>query len=268
MLRRLFFVFILLFWMAMNFLLWRQEVVGIQLGGSAIDPEIVLQKILEAPDDSSLEVRHHQERIGFLRWKPTVEEAFDPASNNTQVIAPEGIVNRTLGYYVNIDSRLRIPEWKQQFRLFSRLSLHADRSWRDFNINFGYAASHMAINASEDSPILTVEIDDGENQRNLQIPLRDMTSTLALLSGMSPGAGSFLADLNQRLPTGDFEKTTFQWEASSGIMDVGHANLRVYRLRTNLPGGLPVKITVSRVGEILLVELPDQIRMINEVLNY
>ena len=64
---RFLFLFITLFWLTMNFLLWRSEFGGHQKVGSAVSLDVVVEKILTAPDASSLEVYHHGNKIGFCR---------------------------------------------------------------------------------------------------------------------------------------------------------------------------------------------------------
>jgi hypothetical protein len=49
-------------------------------------------------------------------------------------------------------------------------------------------------------------------------------------------------------------------------MDVRHASVRAYRLKTRILDRYDIVIFVSRVGEILRVELPDEIVLTNDQL--
>ena len=71
---RLVFPLIALFWVVMNFLLWRSEFGGRGEIGGAVPVEVVWNKILTAPDDSALEVSHRGTKIGYFRWRANVGE--------------------------------------------------------------------------------------------------------------------------------------------------------------------------------------------------
>ena len=54
-----------------------------------------------------------------------------------------------------------------------------------------------------------------------------------------------------------------RWEARQDWLKIGHARLRVYRLEARLPGERKIVVIVSRVGEILRVQLPNEIQLLN-----
>src|SRR5258708_25535382 len=59
---------ITLFWLTMNYLLWRSEFGGRGETGSAVPVETIWRKILTAPDNSSLEIIHQGTKLGYCRW--------------------------------------------------------------------------------------------------------------------------------------------------------------------------------------------------------
>ena len=65
MFQRLLFLGIVAFFASMNVLLWRMEFGGSSRFGSPVPVEAVVERILTAPDDSSLEIRRNGERIGY-----------------------------------------------------------------------------------------------------------------------------------------------------------------------------------------------------------
>ena len=73
---RLTFIAITLFWVVMNILLWRSEF-GAGRAGSPVPVAAVWQKILTAPDNSSLTVIYKGRKIGFggLSVKPFPRDA-------------------------------------------------------------------------------------------------------------------------------------------------------------------------------------------------
>ena len=66
MIPRLTFFFITVFWVTMNTLLWRAEFGSARNEGSAVPLEMVWQKILTAPDNSSLNLFYEGRKVGFL----------------------------------------------------------------------------------------------------------------------------------------------------------------------------------------------------------
>ena len=56
------------------------------------------------------------------------------------------------------------------------------------------------------------------------------------------------------------------WEARNDWLEIGHAQVRVYRLRAQLLDRYQIVVIVSRVGEIMRVELPDGLLLMNEAL--
>jgi hypothetical protein len=57
-----------------------------------------------------------------------------------------------------------------------------------------------------------------------------------------------------------------KWEAHREWLRIGQNRVRVYRLEARLLDRHRIIVLVSRVGEILRVELPGELRLINDVL--
>ena len=57
-----------------------------------------------------------------------------------------------------------------------------------------------------------------------------------------------------------------RWEARNDWLKIGHSQVRVYRLHTRLLDRYQAVVVVSRVGEILRVELPNGLLLVNEAL--
>ena len=83
MFNRVYFPLIALFWIVMNTLLWRAEFGGGREFGSAVSPEVVWQKILTAPDDSTLEISLKEKKIGYCRWSANAGEATTRPGSTT-----------------------------------------------------------------------------------------------------------------------------------------------------------------------------------------
>jgi len=62
------------------------------------------------------------------------------------------------------------------------------------------------------------------------------------------------------------EATKLNWEARNDWLTMGNARIRVYRLTLKLLDRYEIGVLVSRVGEILRVELPEGVLLVNEAL--
>lgn len=265
MLRRLFFFGLLGFWVAMNYLLWRHEVVGLDLG-SPIDPEIVVQKILEAPDDSSLEIKHRDRRLGFCRWRPAINQL--PAPPDSGEFAPEGIVNERLGYSLSLDGRFHVNPEVEQFHLNFSLDLDNEKTWRNVVLKFGLRRQSVELYANAATETVAVDVTDGDSRQSWSLAFSEILNLESVLSRIQWGGTNPLMGLGELISLKDLKQAVPRWEAWIGWLDVGHARMRVYRLRTRLLNRYEVTATISRVGEILMVELPNDVVLINEVLSH
>jgi Flp pilus assembly CpaE family ATPase len=55
-------------------------------------------------------------------------------------------------------------------------------------------------------------------------------------------------------------------DARSDWMQIGRSRVRVYRLSARLPGQLEVIAFVSRAGELLKIQLPDRLQLVNDAI--
>ena len=93
MFNRLYFPLITLFWIVMNVLLWRAEFGGGREFGSAVSTEVVWQKILTAPDDSTLEISLNGKKIGYCRWGANAGRNWPRAGSPAKIICRKGWSN-------------------------------------------------------------------------------------------------------------------------------------------------------------------------------
>jgi hypothetical protein len=83
------------------------------------------------------------------------------------------------------------------------------------------------------------------------------TFALSLLSSMG---------LSSQLPAGLNAGLGLKWEGRRDSVLIAHSAVRAYRLETLLLDRYRIAIFVSRVGEILRVELPDEVVLVNDQL--
>lgn len=269
--RRLAFLAITVFFLTMNVLLWRSEFRA-QGEGNPVPLAAVWERILRAPDDSDLEIFHQKRKVGHLRWAANAGETSTTNAPSANDDLQEGMVRKVSGYTIDIlDGRLDLGEDRKRVRFTMNTTFDTNHQWLTFNLQFIQRPAALDVNASATNQTVTVAYRQGEESvaRTLTFAqLRDPARLLQELAGPVPlglltggllgglgggGAGTELATLPalQKLSLG------LQWDSRQDWLKVGSAKLRCYRLHTRLLEKHQAVIYISRVGEILRVELPD-----------
>ena len=83
---RIYFLTVVAFWLVMNALLLRSQWGAHSRIGSAVPPEVVWEKILSAPDTSSLDIYEHSNKVGICHWVANV--------GNSPFASTAGLMNK------------------------------------------------------------------------------------------------------------------------------------------------------------------------------
>src|SRR5690349_19597646 len=121
MLSRATLIVLTLFWVAMNVLLWRAEYGGRGSAGGSVRGGMVWQKMLTAPDSSSLTVLHHGEKIGFCHWLTSVGEELSRLNEGD--VPAEGLAGRVRAYRLHLEGNLALEDFGGRVRFESNLKL-------------------------------------------------------------------------------------------------------------------------------------------------
>ncbi len=269
--RRVAFLAITAFFITMNVLLWRSEFRA-QGEGAPVPLASVWERILRAPDDSDLEVFHQKKKIGHLRWAANAGESASTNAPSVNDDLQEGMVRKVSGYTIDIlDGRLDLGGDRKRIRFTMNTTFNPNHQWQTFNLQFSQRPAMLDLNASATNETLTLAYRHGEElvSRTLTFAqLRDPARLLQELAGPVPlglltggllggaGGGGPGAEL-AALPALQKFSLGLQWDSRQDWLKVGSAKLRCYRLHTRLLEKHQAVIYVSRVGEILRVELPD-----------
>ena len=272
MLRRAAFLAITAFFVTMNVLLWRSEFRA-QGEGAPVPLANVWAKILRAPDDSDLEIFYQRRKVGHLRWAANAGETATTNAVSANEELQEGMVRKVGGYSIDIqDGRLDLPENKRRVRFTMNTTFTTNHQWQNFTVQLAQRPTSLELTASATNETVTVGFRDGDEAVNRTFTfaqLRDPAKLLqeaagpiplGLLTGGLLGAGTpELAALPalQKLSLG------VQWDSRQDWLKVGSAKLRCYRLQTRLLEKHTVTVYISRVGEILRVELPNDLVLQN-----
>ena len=266
--RRAAFFLITAFWLTMNVLLWKSEFHRDGEPGSVIPVAVVWQKILTAPDDSTLEIFHRKKQLGSCRWSPNIKEAAATGKVSNEQFQPEGMVRQLTGYTIDImEGRLDLGEGIKRIRFNTGTRFATNHEWREFTLMVGQKPVTLELKADAQTEKLDVSLQagaDGLKQSFTFAELREPEKLLARIGGVLPVemlAGVLVGE--QGFPQWKQLAPELRWEARQDWLKIGHARLRVYRLEARLPGERKIVVIVSRVGEILRVQLPNEIQLLN-----
>ncbi len=272
MLKRLWFPTVALFWAVMNALLWRAEFGPRPEGGIPVSPELVWERVLTAPDDSTLDIFQDSRKVGWIRWIPQVEEG--PVPDGGELLstnAPEGRVTRVGGYTVIYEGNLAAPDSPRRYRFSGRLEFDARKQWQAFSLRLILRPQVWELRADAREQAVTFRIGEGEDgaaweQRFTFAELAQPEALLATL-GLPLPAGWSRARWSPELAAGLRPPAGgVAWDTRSDWLQIGSARSRVFRVSARLLDRYEVRLVLSRVGEILRVELPRKITLISDAL--
>jgi hypothetical protein len=259
---------ITIFFVTMNVLLWRAEFGEDRENGTPIPVGVVWQKILTAPDDSTLEIYRSRKKVGYCRWVANVGEELATGKVAVEETQPEGMVKTLKGYSVEFEGNLIVAEPTSRLRFALHLEFSTNMNWQSFTTRLGMRPNNLEIKSSAASERVRFTFENDiehwdrefayDELRNPQKLLEEFG--VALLPGLLP---SFSQSTNMaRLNMG------LEWKASNSWLKMGHSQVRVYRLQARLFDRYQAVVVVSRVGELLRVELPFDLLLVNDAISH
>ena len=267
MIARIALIVVTAFWVTMNVLLWRAEYGQHGSAGSSVPAEVVWRKILTAPDSSSLTILHHGKKVGFCHWLTSIGEELSQIQEDTG--SPEGMVRRINGYRLQLEGNVSSDKAGNRVRFESALTLTTNQLWQDFNLRIVLRPTVLEVHSSAAEQRVRFAVDDGDEKHERVIKFSDLQNPQSFLRELAgPLAGGIMnnfALLGAQPQRAGFE-AGLKWEGREDSMRIGHSPVRTYRLRAHLLDKYEITIFVSRVGEILRVDLPDEITLVNDQL--
>ena len=260
-------ILITLFWITMNVLLWRTEYGHYQTPGTQVRPEIIWHKILTAPDSSSLSIFQRGKKIGFCHWITSVGE--DLSKTTEEDTPPEGMVGQVNGYRIQVEGNLGLGDSAMRARFDGSVALNARRAWQEvvFRLNQQHLNWEVRSSASERRVVLKAEEGEARFQRVFKFSeLENPDALMRELLGPVSYAMFNSLGLGQGLRQSGSLHLVLRWEGRHDMLRIGHSMVRTSRLQTRLLDRYQVVLIVSRVGEILRIELPNDIVVVNDQL--
>ena len=271
MVSRLTFLVIAVFFVTMNFLLWRSEFGGRNELPSTIPADRVWEKVLTAPDPSSLNIYHHGKKIGYCTWAANVAQNFANNTVDPDEFEPEGMVKSPSRYDLDLEGNILVGPLTNTARFTISLSLTTNRVWQDAVVHVSMRPNTWEARASAASESLQLTVDDENGRWQETYKFADLQKPDFLMNQFGgPMGWMFLAGMGPTLKTNAISSTSLglKWDAHNDWMRFGHSRVRVYKLEAKILDRYKVFIFVSRVGEILWVHLPDDLVLSNDAFTH
>jgi hypothetical protein len=150
--------------------------------------------------------------------------------------------------------------------------LSTNRDWQDFTVRINLRPNLWVFHSVASEKMLHFKMEDGAGSYEQVFPFSELQNPQTLLREFAgPVPLALLTEAGLPLET-DSENDSpaslgLTWDARESWLRVGHSSIPVYRLQTRLLDRYPVVIILSRVGEILRVDLPGDVRFLNEQLS-
>ena len=260
---RLIFLGVTVFWLAMNYSLWQSQYGGHSLFGSALPAEVVWDKILTAPDNSSLDIYDHDVKTGVGRW--TAGLADSPLISSKILAAdyrPDGLGLKPSGYTLNLEGRLLYKK-TMNVKYEIAFALDTNKVWQDFVFHASTRGRSWDVHALAGEEKISLKVVDGGNSLDKTWSFAELREPQSLFGEIGGSFALGVLGMNQSLP--GVGARTIEWEAHEDRIKLGGAFARVYRLDAYILTQR-VEIYVSQAGEILRVDLPRQISLRNQAL--
>jgi hypothetical protein len=265
---RIYFLLVTAFFVTMNVLLWRSEFGGRSQVGTSVPAELVWEKVLTSPDNSFLEIRHHGVKIGHAHWAASIGEEPAPESEASEELDPEGMIKRLTGYSLDFDGSVSLDDLSR-LRFNIHLKLNTNQNWRQFSLKLSMKPMSWEIQSSADEQTVRYIAEEDTERTDRTYAFADLRNPEKLIRELGgPTLPAALAAFGVPLPQANPGSLSIalKWQAHNDRLKVGSNPIRVYRLEARLFDRFKATLFVSPVGEILRLELPDEIVLTNDAL--
>ena len=252
---RLTFLAIAAFWLTMNGLLWRSEF-GVHGGDTPVPVALVWQKILTAPDASSLSVYQNSDRMGYCEFSTSVGQEMSTVDADKP--PPEGLVKRA-GYQIHLAGNVSFGDFTNRLKFDGHVLFSKTRQWRELNLRISSRLAIVEIHSFATNQTVHLKITSDGTALERDLAFADLQNPNAL---MRAAMGNFADTLLGAMDLPDLATISatqkLEWTATRTRVKIGTEAVPVYRLETGALG-YNVTVDVSTLGEVLRVDLPGNI---------
>ena len=183
-------------------------------------------------------------------------------------MAPEGMVDEPSSYMLDVIGSLTL-EGANRFRFSFEVKFSTNQEWLEFSMHVTLRPTVVEVRATAAEGKVHFRFDDAGARTDRSYTFEELQHPEKILrefgGALLPGlVGALGFDLQG--PRSSAPAVGLRWTAREDKLKVGASFMRVYRLQTLILDHFPIVIYVSRIGEILRIELPDEIVLANDAL--
>ena len=257
-------------WILMSWLLIRSEFGTAHSDGTEVAPEFIWRKLIESGDHSMLALTSGTapNRLGSFRWLPTALEIVATSNSVPNSALPEGMAQGISGYSLDFDGSFLLHEGEHnsRVRVSSQLKTDIQGAWTHFHLQLGIRPDSWTIEASAEEKKVHLHIDGSQGSQDRVYSFEELANPSTWISSVSGLPATelllpVLASLRGRSSTG--------WLAVDAWRDhrlrMGQQTVRCLRLKATVLGTYSATLYVNpQSGEVMRIELPERIALINE----
>ena len=172
-------------------------------------------------------------------------------------------------YTIDLDGNLLLDESPKRLRFAMHAVFGVDQAWQKFRVRLNLKPNAWEIEADAEAELLVLRTGEPGSEWEQAVAFADLARPEKLMAqfGLPPAiAGLAALTRDLRVPDAAVLARGLAWGARSDWFALGHSRVRVYRIEARLLDTHRASVVVSRVGEILRVELPDDIVLVNEAI--
>ena len=239
----------------MNVLLWHSEY-GAPGGDTPVPLQLVWRKILTAPDASSLSVYQNGDRMGYCEFSTSVGQQM--ATLDEDKPPPEGFATRS-GYQIHLAGNVAMGDFTNRLKFDGKIQFSPTRHWQELTLKISTHLASVEIHSLATNRTAHVRINSEGSVMERDLTFEELANPTAVVRAF---AGNFadallgVVDLPQFAPDAGPQK--IEWDARRTRVKIGTEAVPVYRLETTALG-YTVTVDVSTLGEILRVQLPNDV---------
>ncbi|HKQ39426.1 MAG TPA: hypothetical protein VJ063_15220, partial [Verrucomicrobiae bacterium] len=179
---------------------------------------------------------------------------------------PEGMVRSPVSFDIDCNGSV-IFNSEQRLRFNFDLKLSTNYQWEEFGVRLNMRPAVWEIYSISANQTVVFRMDDGHMRTERKWTFRDLRNPERILRDIAgPLVPGLITMIGSPLNLNELTQVAgrLHWEARNERLLMGNARVRVYRLKLRLFDGYEASVIVSPIGEILRVDLPDEISLIHE----
>ena len=176
------------------------------------------------------------------------------------------MIKKLSGYTIDLEGNVLLPGPGGRLRFDWHGDFTPDHRWKEFTVRAAMRPQAWQVRGAAADESVTLSVEDGAEKWERRMGWAELRDPGRLLQELGSPLPLTLFHSALLPPTQNKTSLGLQWEARNDWLKIGHSKVRVYRLQARLFDRYQIVVLVSRVGEILRVELPNEIVLVNDAL--